>query len=205
MNCILEAVAGTYLYWRGRVMPPPVEEEIYSAQDSLEDCKKTMLGRERELMDEYARLGDAALKCRNAGEAAAARGKLVERRRVGKRLDKLRNGLHLVESQLDAIKTSELDKEIMLSLKASTTAMKKAGMGLAVQDAEQVIGELDEHIREIQDVTSVLANPIGADEEVDLDEELELLGKVEAVARPARDVAVAPVVQDRMERELVLS
>lgn len=185
------------------MMPVPVEEEIYGAQDSLEDCKKTMLGREKELVAEYERLGEAALRCHKSKDSAAARSKLAERRRVGKRLDKLRSGLNLVESQLDTIKTSELDKEIMLSLKASTSALKKAGMGIAAQDAEQVIGELDEHIREMQDVTTVLANPLSAYEDADLDEELELLDRGEITRNHERrreEEVRAPVVQDTMKR-----
>ena len=32
MNCVLEAIAGAYLAVRGRLMPEPIESEVYSAQ-----------------------------------------------------------------------------------------------------------------------------------------------------------------------------
>lgn len=32
MNCLLEAVASVYLHTRKRLVPDPVEEEIYTAQ-----------------------------------------------------------------------------------------------------------------------------------------------------------------------------
>jgi|GEM_PF-5303729 hypothetical protein len=35
MNCVLEAVAGAYLAVRGRIMPEPIESEVYSAQAKL--------------------------------------------------------------------------------------------------------------------------------------------------------------------------
>ena len=113
-----------------------------------------------------------------------ARSKLLERKRVQKRLERLRHGLDLVDAQIDAIKTSELDKEIMLTLKASTSAMRKAGINLGVQEVETVISELDEQIREVQDVTSALSNPLVGGgqalsytsiEEAELDAELDLL------------------------------
>lgn len=202
MNCFLESIAAAYLLCRAKMIPPQIEEEIYSAQDSLEECKKSMLMREGEFMLEYEKLGEVALKLKMAKDVVGAKNKLVERKRVAKRLEKLRNGLILVESQLDAIKTSELDKEIMLSLKASTTAMKKAG--LQAQDAEQVIGELDEHIREMQDVNSVLANPIGLEEDVDLEEEFNALGGESTVKEKREVFEREPSVKVRMELEPIL-
>jgi hypothetical protein len=128
----------------------------------------------------------------------------VERRRCGKRLERLRHGLELVDSQLDAIKTSELDKEIMLTLKASTAAMRKAGINLGVQEVESVMTELDEQMREVQDITSVLATPMlagaGGAEEADLDAELDLLEAV--IAMPPQEAAPlppAPVPANSME------
>ena len=174
MNCLLEAVAGAYLAVRARLATEPIEEEVYSAQDGLEVCKKNMETRERELTVESRKLGEAALACKRQGDMNAARARIVERRRAIKRLDKLCSGMLLIDSQIDAIKMSELDKEIMITLKQSTSAMKKAGIGVAIQEAEQMMGELGDHIHEMQDINEVLAMPVG-DEEDDLDEELNWL------------------------------
>lgn len=174
MNCLLEAVAGAYLAVRARLATEPIEEEVYSAQDGLEVCKKNMETRERELTVESRKLGEAALACKRQGDMNAARARIVERRRAIKRLDKLRSGMVLIDSQIDAIKMSELDKEIMLTLKQSTSAMRKAGIGVAIQEAEQMMGELGDHIHEMQDINEVLAMPVGGEED-DLDEELNWL------------------------------
>lgn len=173
-------------------MTEPPEEEVMSAQDGLEQCRRNMEGRERELQGITVRLASEALAKRKQGDALMARSKLMERRRVMKRLERLRQGLELVDTQLDAIKSSELDKEIMLTLKASTNAMRKAGINLGIQEVENVMSELDEQMREAQDVTSVLSNPLiltgqqagvgGLQlEDADLDAELDLLE--EAVAK----------------------
>ena len=50
MNCLLEAVAGAYLTVRARLMSEPVEAEVYSAQDNLEHCRRTMEAREHEYL-----------------------------------------------------------------------------------------------------------------------------------------------------------
>ena len=196
MNCLLEAAASLWLGARRRVMTEPPEEEVVTAQEGLEQCRRNMEARERELLGLVDRLTEEALAKRRAGDALAARSKILERRRVQKRLERLRHGLDLVDTQLDAIKTSELDKEIMLTLKASTNAMRKAGITLGVQEVENVMSEMDEQMREVQDITEVLSNPLNAlgPEEADLDAELDLLDALGEPPRQQEDPAVAPPV-----------
>jgi hypothetical protein len=174
MNCFLESLASAWLVTRRRLVPEPIEEEVMTAQDGLEQCRKNMEERAVELRELVAKLGHEVVSRRRANDMSTAKSKLLERKRAQKRLDRLRNGIDLVDSQLDAIRTSELDKEIMLTLKASTNAMRKAGIGVAVQDIENVMTELDEHIREAQDVTTALSNPLNVNDMGDMDLEAEI-------------------------------
>ena len=201
MNCLLEAAATLWLGARRRVMTEPPEEEVVTAHEGLEQCRRNMEARERELLGVVDRLNEEALAKRRAGDQLAARNKVMERRRVQRRLERLRHGLDLVDTQLDAIKTSELDKEIMLTLKASTNAMRKAGITLGVQEVENVMSEMDEQMREVQDITEVLANPLTAlgPEEADLDAELDLLDALDAA--PPQPVAAPPVAQPLPQEE----
>jgi hypothetical protein len=199
MNCLLEAAASLWLGVRRRVVTEPPEEEVMTAQEGLEQCRRNMEGRERELLLSITRLSDEALTKKRAGDLLAARGKVQERRRVQKRLERLRHGLDLVDTQLDAIKTSELDKEITLTIKASTAAMRKAGITLGVQEVENVMSELDEQMREVQDITEVLANPLNGSEDADLDAELDLLEAVGEVFEPSKAKEV--VVEARVPSE----
>lgn len=188
MNCLLEALATLWISARRQVVTEPVEEEVMTAHEGLEQCRRNMEGRERELQVVIMRLGEEALAKKREGDMLMARAKLLERRRCNKRLERLRHGIELVDTQLDAIKTSELDKEIMLTLKASTAAMRKAGINLGVQEVESVMSELDEQMREAHDITDALSNPLqapavlGLAEDADLDAELDLL---EAVIAPS--------------------
>ena len=103
---------------------------------------------------------------------------------------------------------SELDKEIMLSLKASTVAMKRAGVSLVVKDVEKVMDDLDDQLASVQDITSVLTNPLSSQDDIDIDAELDWLeeGGVDtdkprplpappAPAQPAPDPAPESAVQ----------
>jgi len=203
MNCLLEALATVWLGARRRVMTEPAEEEVVTAQEGLEQCRRNMEGRERELLGTVSRLSDEALSKKRAGDTLAARNRLLERRRVQKRLERLRHGLNLVDTQLDAIKTSELDKEITLTLKASTVAMRKAGITVGVQEVENVMTELEGQMREVQDITEVLANPLNtAGEDEDLDAELELLEAMgeEPPALVQQPMMVSSIQGDKIQR-----
>lgn len=185
----------------------PVEEEVLTAQEGLEQCRRNMEGREREIMACIERLSREAVAKRRDRDPAGARAKMLERRRLQKRLDRLRHGIGLVDGRLDAIKTSELDKEIMLTLKASTSAMRKAGIQMDVQEVESVMTELDEQLREVNDITSALANPLQSVEDEELDAELERLDEDErsqAVTAPPGTVQrqSAGEDQDRFEEAI---
>lgn len=184
MNCFLEVMATVWMTARRQVMTEPLVEEVASAHEGLEQCRRNMEGRDRELQAHIDRLTAEAVAKKREGDVSQARARIQERRRCTMRLERLRHGIDLVDSQIDAIKTSELDKEIMLTLKASSTAMRKAGINLGVQEVENVMTEIDEQMREVQDITDVLSNPLvtgvgglasGRGDETDLDEELELL------------------------------
>lgn len=208
MNCLLEALATVWLGARRRVMTEPAEEEVVTAQEGLEQCRRNMEGRERELLGAVGRLSEEALAKKREGDTLAARNRLLERRRVQRRLEKLRHGLNLVDTQLDAIKTSELDKEITMTLKASTNAMRKAGITLGVQEVESVMTELDVQMREVQDVTEVLANPLNtlSAEEEDLDAELELLEAMGSGPEEIPPLALPPalVQAEALENRMVV-
>ena len=90
-----------------------------------------------------------------------------ERKRCVARLDKVRNGIALLDKQLDALRSSELDKELMSSLRASSQAMKRAGIGMDADEAEKVMNELEDQIHEASEVTNVLATPLNAAGDLD--------------------------------------
>jgi hypothetical protein len=210
MNCLLEVMASIWMTARRQVMTEPVVEEVASAQEGLEQCRRNMEGRERELQAHVERLTSEALAKKREGDLLQARARIQERRRCVKRMERLRHGIDLVDTQLDAIKTSELDKEIMLTLKASSTAMRKAGITVGVKEAESVMSEIDQQLHEAQDLTEVLATPlmsVGGSvaggglvsvEESDLDEELDLLERGEDPGTVVQPTA-APVGPNSMQ------
>jgi hypothetical protein len=176
MNCLLETIAGMWLMSRRAIGVRPVAcEDDDSVQESLIGCRLSLESREAELVEACKRLGKEALRRQKQGDAAGAKLKLLERRRVSKRLDKLRNSLVLVDAQMDALQSTELDRELLQTLVASSAALKKAGVGTGVREAEAVMSSLDEQMRESGELTSVLTGPLAEDADLDVEEELKLL------------------------------
>ena len=176
MNCLLETIASIWMLSVKAAPIVQVEEDEVGIHDNLESCRNSLESREADLAEGCRRLGREALRRRQAGDVQGAKVKVMERRRAVKRLDKLRSSLALVDAQLDALRTTELDKELMQTLLASSAALKKAGVGKGVKEAESIMSELDEQLRESGELTSVLAGGLqDMDDNFDMDEEFELL------------------------------
>jgi hypothetical protein len=200
MDCFTETLASIWIVsLRALGTNPPQDEDDCSVQENLELCRSTLERREADLTETCERLGREALNKRN--DPAAAKGKLLERRRAMKRLDKLRSSLSLVDAQLDALRSTELDRELMRTLLASSTALKKAGVGKGVQEAEAIMSELDEHMRESTEITSVLSTPLldgDLNATFDMDSEFEELQKDLELQRalipsPRAEIASTPM------------
>jgi len=199
MNCLYETVAGAYIRVRSKFVPA-IQDDLSEAEESLEACRTNLSSKEREAAAQCAASTRAALARRKAGDIGGAKFHLQvprpivcvllfflcltppsfccqERKRAVARLDKVRNGIALLDKQLDALRSSELDKELMSSLRASSQAMKRAGIGMDAEEAEKVMNELEDQIHEASEVTNVLATPLNVAGGGDLeDADLALLG-----------------------------
>lgn len=178
MNCFFETLASVWLMSRRAVgISSPACEDDDSVHESLLGCRMSLEVREADLVESCKRLARDAVRRRHNGDLAGARLKLLERRRLVGRLDKLRNSLLLVDAQMDALQSTQLDRELIQTLMASSTALKKAGVGTGVKEAEAVMSELDEQMRETGELTSVLSGSVGDDWDIDVEEELNALMK----------------------------
>lgn len=145
-----EAIASVWLFTKKKMIPHEADEQIFAAHDHLEQTKTNMEARQKELEETMRQLAKEAVAAQKAGQKHVAKRKLTERVQANSRLQRLHSAMAIVDQQLDTIKANELDKEIMLSLKASSMALKKAGIGINAAEVENVIAELDDHMREAQ-------------------------------------------------------
>jgi hypothetical protein len=184
MDCLLETVASMWLMTRQAVGVRPIVQTDETVQESLEECRVSLETQEAEMAETCRWIGREAVKKRQAGDSAGALVMLRERRRKLRRLEKLRNNVALVAAQIEALRSMELDKELMRTLQASSAALKEAGVGTGVKDAEEVMMQLDEQMKQSSELTSVLSGPLQDDMDFDMDEEFELLLTEEQVKAP---------------------
>ena len=175
MNCFFETLASMWLMSRRSLgLQTPVYEDE-TVHENLEGCRMSLEAKEAELAEACRRLARDALRRKGQGDLVEAKLKLTERRRGLRRLEKLRNNLALVAGQIDALQSTELDRELMQTLLASSAALKRAGVGKGIKEAEEVMTQLDEQMRESSELTSVLAGSLQDDVDFELEEELDLL------------------------------
>jgi hypothetical protein len=177
-NVCFEAIASAWIYSKQRVVKEPVEHEVYAAQDHMIQTKHSMEMKEKELVDIIYRLAKEALAKKKIGDMYAAKQKINERARNLKSLQRLRNGIAILSTRLDELKASELDKEIVNSLKASCDALKRAGVGVNIEDVERVMDDFDEQMHNAQNITAILEAPVTAtidDNDAELQAELDRL------------------------------
>lgn len=196
MNCLFETVASMWIMTlrtiKGKTQHNFDDETV---QEGLEGCRMSLEVREAELSETCKRLGREALKRKAQSDISGAKSKLMERRRAMKRLEKLRNILALVDTQLDALRNTEFDRELMMTLMASSAALKKAGVGTGVKEAEAVMSELDDQMREASELNSVLSNQ-ALDVDLDFDIDEELRNFLEEDVEDAKNVAVVGIVPE---------
>ena len=170
-----------YLYVRGRVLPAAEGSDMEEACLHLETCKATLLAKERELSAQLESLGREALSRKRVGDKVAAKRLVIDRRRISEKVQRTQSCLLVVDKQLDALQSRELDKELLKSLQLSNQAMKKLGIQGETEEAEKVMGELDDQIAHSAELTNVLATPLDSEQldsdslAFDLDTELQLL------------------------------
>ena len=173
MDCFLETAASMWLLTRKAVGMSSASSSDENVQESLEECRVSLEEQAAEMAQVCRWIGLEALKKRKGGDSVGALNMLKERRRKLRRLEKLRNNLTLVVGQIEALESMDLDKKLMRTLQVSSVALKQAGVGTGVKDAEEVMSQLDEQMRQSSELTSVLSGPLNDDMDFDVDEELE--------------------------------
>jgi Snf7 len=185
MNCLLESVAGVYIGLQQRLSIKGPEDPLQKAREELEICKGQLHERAEQLQITATGLCQDALTKKRLGHVQPALQKFQEYKRCKDKLDKVTNGINLLNHQLDLLMTNDLDKQIMHSLKNSTTAMRAAGIETNAKEADHVMVDLEEQLRESENFTSILAAPLTTEviDEDALEEELAAL--LEETLQPA--------------------
>ena len=176
MNCLLESVATVYIGLHQRMFIKSTDDPLQKAQEDLEACKWQLEERSRQLTITAAGLCQEAVARRRQGQTQPALLKFQEYKRCQTHLNKIVHGIQLINQQLDVLQSNGVDKQIMLSLRQSSQAMRAAGIESAAGEADRVMVDLEEQLRDASAFTSILTAPLDTtDDPADLESELTAL------------------------------
>ena len=175
MNCLLESVAGIYIGMQQRLFIKTGDDPLQKAQEDLEVCKWQLQERADELQTTSTALCQDALSKRRLGQVQPALQKFQEYKRCHAQLVKVTNGIGLLNQQLDILHTNDLDKQIMHSLKTSTNAMRAAGIESTAKEADNVMVELEDQVRESENLSNIFSSPLEVVDEGTLEMELDAM------------------------------
>lgn len=159
------------------------EDRAMEAEDQLERLLGQLDRREEKLLETRSRVVAEARQLRAAKDRPRCRAKVLEGKRTQTQLERLQNYRETVEQHMDALRNTELNKSLITTLQESTKTLKSMGIMDGVKQAEAVIGDVQESMASVHELTSVLGTPINIDlsTDADLDRELDLLLEVEEV------------------------
>jgi hypothetical protein len=189
MDCFSEVVATAWMTVRAKFIPSLKINEVATAEESLFLCRNNLMQKIKEYEGTVSVLEKEALKCKQQKDIPSTRSKLQERKRYLVRIDKCKNGLTIIEKQLDTLQSNELDKVLLNTLKVSNNVLKKSVVKVNADEVETMMNELEDRINESSEVTQILGTPmmnnemfsITEDEELELELEQDLMEDLQSI------------------------
>lgn len=167
MNCLYEALAGVWLGTLRRIGAITVDESEVSctAQEKLQHSVEQLKQHEAGKTAELATLAIAAREKRAVPREL--RPILLKSKNVRKQLADLSSRRQLLESQLETIQNSVLNKTVLMSLQDAAIAMKTMGLNDDVSKADSIIADLEEHMHSAREMGTVVGTSLDASVEDD--------------------------------------
>ena len=177
-SCLEEMVSALYIGLTGRYRLT-YEDRAMQAEDDLVRLMVQLDRRTESLEAASQRLRQEALALRR--DRARCRPKVAEYRRTRAQLVRLQTYRDMVMQHMDALRNTELNKSLIITLQESSRTLKALGVVEGVQQAELVVQDVEASMQHVRDLTKVLGKPIcnvmelSTDTEEDLERELEAL------------------------------
>jgi len=180
MNCVKEALASVWIQIFHAVNRKALEADLVTvAKEQLRDAITAM----HEQIEKHDReLSSISTTVRN-NRATLGKDRLntllLKSRRTRASIATIHGKLTLMEGQLDAMESNEVNKTILSTLQTSVKAMKKMGLSNDLRKTDDVISEMERNMECAHDINSTVNSSIvqfdsSADDDT-LEEELNML------------------------------
>lgn len=174
-TCWQEAISALWIGLTGQYRLS-AGDRVMEAEDQLERLLQQLERREDILHDTHDKCRGEVLLLRK--DKGRCRAKLAEYKRMGAQLERLVSYKEIILRQMDAIKNTELNKSLITTLQESSKTLKALGVLDGIQQAEEVVHDVETSMAQAVEITTLLGTPMvgGFDvAEEDLEQELAAL------------------------------
>lgn len=201
-SCWEEAVSAMWIGLTGNYRLT-YEDKAMEAEDQLERLLGQLDRREEKLVGARDKVMEEARQLRGGKDRMRYRAKVMLCKQMQSQLERLQSYKDTVGQHMDALRNTELNKSLITTLQESSKTLKAMGIVDGVRQAEAVIGDVQESMANVQELTRCLGTPMSVDiaTDADLDRELDmLLEESGQQQQPAERVEVSAPLHSRSMR-----
>ena len=156
----------------------PQIDQIRLAKTGLCESINTIQGQEDGMRNELLGISRKVRQMDRVTMKNAITTHLKRSRYLRQQLAMLQNKRLALEQHMDTLSTSELNQQVISSVRQTSSALKSMGLNAAQTQADGLLIDMEESILDMQNIQKTLATPLQEDFDVDanaLDAEFDLL------------------------------
>jgi hypothetical protein len=162
MNCLYEATAAIWLGVYGLVNQRQIKADIIvKAKEGLRASAAKMSQQILSLDETLANIRKEIQAGKEYMPVERKRKLLLKSRHTRNAHKAHQNKLALIETQLEALETNEMNKDVLASLQTSAEAMRQMGLAADLKRTDEVISELEEGMNQVHDINSTVSTTLG--------------------------------------------
>ena len=169
-------MASAWVYVMSLVRGPSMIDAKRKARLHADQTIKTILEHETELQNELRALASTARQAQKQAAAQHLRSTLAKSKATRQQLTLLVKKRQALQTHLDTLKNSELNEQVLSSVKQTSNVLKTMGLEQSLSDMDAVVADMQDAQSDLNALQEGLSEGLGAStDEDDLELELEML------------------------------
>lgn len=123
-------------------------------------------------------IGEIRTKRAKTSDKAAVRALLIKSKQKRSKLTQVVKKRESFEHHLDVLSNTEMDQELISTVKKTASAMKSLGLNKTIDDVDNIMADLEETQLDMKEVTNIMSSRVAYDDELDdkdLEDELDMI------------------------------
>jgi hypothetical protein len=169
-------MASAWVYLMSLVRGPSMIDAKRKARLHADQTIKTLQEHETELQNELRALANTARQAQKQAAAQHLRSTLAKSKATRQQLTLLVKKRQALQAHLDTLKNSELNEQVLSSVKQTSSVLKTMGLDQSLSDMDAVVADMQDAQSDLNALQEGLSEGLGGTtDEDDLELELEML------------------------------